>query len=165
MPEISVRRGEFFAHLASPGGRSWGRCPPPALRVSPEPRLFPSPPHLLLRLLLHPWRPVKTDLPLAHERHVLILRQGALSAVTACANAGPSDHKHLSSQSTPRDSCGLEVSHREVTGIVGNSNLRKGFLVDVVISGCLPSFIVPHSIPGSLLDKQTPVLCNVGDGR
>ena len=125
MPEISVRRGEFFAHLASPGGRSWGWCPPPALRVSPEPRLLPSPPHLLLRLLLHPWRPVKTDLPLAHERHVLILRQGALSAVTACANAGPSDHKHLSSQSTPRDSCGLEVSHREVTGIVGNSNLRK----------------------------------------
>lgn len=99
MAEISVCRGECFAHLASPGGRS--------LRVSPEPCLPPSPPHLLLCLPLHPWCPVKTDLPLAHERNVLILRQGALSTVTACANAGPSDHKHLSSQSAPRDSCGL----------------------------------------------------------
>lgn len=39
------------------------------------------------------------------------------------------------------------------TSIVGNSHLQKGFLVGVDISGCLSRFIVPHRIPGPLLDK------------
>lgn len=77
MAEISVHRGECLAHLPTPSGRSWGGAPSLALRVSPEPRLPPPPPHLGLSILLHPQCPLKTDLPLAHEPHVLVLRQSS----------------------------------------------------------------------------------------
>ena len=77
MAEISVHRGECLAHLPIPSGRSWGSAPSLALRVNPEPRLPPPPPHLGLCVLLHPWCPVKIDLPVAHEPHVLVLRQSS----------------------------------------------------------------------------------------
>ena len=73
---ISVHLGERLAHLSNSGGRSWGGAPSLALRVSPEPCLPPPPPHLGL-CLFHPWCPVKTDLPLAREPHVLVLRQSS----------------------------------------------------------------------------------------
>lgn len=77
MAEISVHRGECLAHLPIPSGRSWGGAPSLALRVSLEPRLPLPPPHLGLCVLLHPRCPMKTDLPLAHEPHVLVLRQSS----------------------------------------------------------------------------------------
>ena len=66
-------------------------------------------------------------------------------------------------QTTGAHPHGVLPGRAVATGIVGNSYLQKGFLVDVDVSGCLSAFIVLHCIPGSLLEKT--LLSSVGGGR
>lgn len=66
-------------------------------------------------------------------------------------------------QTTGAHPHGVLPGRAMATGIVGNSHLQKGVLVDVDVSGCLSAFIVLHSIPGSLLGKI--LVSGVGGGR
>lgn len=145
--DISLERApEESASLTSPNpceSRPPRQCSFFALRVHPEPH-HPPPQALGPALPSLPFVLVKVDLASAPRHLCSFWDRYTLSAIPENANACPSRHKHPSSQRTTRDSCGLKVCCRVITGTVENSKF-----VEKICSGHLSFLFADH--PSSLL--------------